>query len=95
MVSTQSIQRLLRGSHPDFYALEGLSYTIQELKRSPSEVICLGRGIDEAASSIGMPRKTFNRKLELVKLRLTQSYEEYDELLTEKSGNKILNSERC
>ncbi len=94
MVSTQSIQRLLRGSHPDFYALEGLSYTIQELKRSPSEV-CLGRGIDEAASSIGMPRKTFNRKLELVKLRLTQSYEEYDELLTEISGTKILNSERC
>jgi len=31
---------------------------------------------------------TFNRKLELVKLRLTQSYGGYDDILTEKSGNK-------
>ena len=56
-------------SHPDLYALEGLSYTIQELKRSLSEVVFLGRGIDEAASSIGMPRNTFNRK------QLTINYE--------------------
>ena len=88
-INTKALERHLF-SHPHLYALEGLSYTIQELKRSLSEVICLGRGIDEAARSIGMPRKTFNRKLELVKLRLTQSYDEYDELLTEKSGNKIL-----
>ena len=66
-VNTKALERHL-SSHPDLYALEGLSYTIQELKRSLSEVICLGRGIDEAASSIGMPRSKFNLKLELVKL---------------------------
>ena len=54
-VYTKALERHL-SSHPDLYALEGLSYTIQELKRSLSEVICLGRGIDEAASSIGMER---------------------------------------
>ncbi len=48
-VNTKALERHL-SSHPDLYALEGLSYTIQELKRSLSEVICLGRGIDEAAS---------------------------------------------
>ena len=38
-----------------------------------------------------MPRSTFNLKLELVKIRLTQSYEEeYDDILKEKSGNKAL-----
>ena len=57
-VYTKALERHL-SSHPDLYALEGLSYTIQELKRSLSEVICLGRGIDEAASFIGMPRATF------------------------------------
>ena len=88
-INTKALERHLF-SPPDLYALEGLSYTIQELKRSLSEVICLGKGIDEAASSIGMARKTFNRKLDLVKLRLTQSYEGYDDILTEKSGNKTL-----
>ena len=44
----------------------------------------------EAARSIGMPRRTFNLKLDLIKLRLTQSYEGYDKILTEKSGNKTL-----
>ena len=88
-VYTKALERHL-SSHPDLYALEGLSYTIQELKRSLSEVICLGRGIDEAARSIGMPRRTFNLKLDLIKLRLTQSYEGYDKILTEKSGNKTL-----
>ena len=88
-INTKALERHLF-SHPHLYALEGLSYTIQELKRSLSEVICLGRGIDEAASSIGMPRATFNRKLELVKLRLTQSYGGYDDILKEKSGNNAL-----
>ena len=88
-INTKALERHLF-SHPHLYALEGLSYTTPELKRSLSEVICLGRGIDEAARSIGMPRRTFNLKLDLVKLRLTQSYEGYDDILTDKSGNKTL-----
>ena len=44
-INTKALERHLF-SHPHLYALEGLSYTIQELKRSLSEVICLGRGID-------------------------------------------------
>ena len=88
-INTKALERHL-SSVPDLYALEGLSYTVQELKKSLSEVICLGKGIDEVASSIGMSRTTFNRKLDLIKHRLIESFEGYDDILKEKTGNKLL-----
>ena len=68
-INTKALKRHL-SSDPDLFALEGLSYTVQELKKSLSEVICLGKGIDEAARSIGMPRRTFNTKLDLIKVSI-------------------------